>query len=523
MKKCLSALLAACILMTFAACGNNSDPASEDPVSGSSEATAPVETGSSEATDATGTGDSTGTLGSAATGNGTTTSTKKDGTSKTAATTKTQAPADTEYDIKTAPLPTRKLDSDTLSYFSWVDITKNSKGKPDPKSMAALFKKEFDVELEGHMASHSTYWDTLATLKASGKSPDVVQMPDWNYYPICIVQDLVQPLDDYIDFSQPLWADSKETREKLSWNGKTYVSWGPPAINSWLFYNKKMFRDNGVKTPREYYLEDNWTWEVMQDLADQFVHKATNGAVDTWGLAFQNADLMITTGIDLVEPDEKNGYKFNMRDPKLAKMMNMLYEMGSAGTGSLALNGGTEGSIITRFVQGKIAMIGTVPWLANAEGNDMRRAGNLDWVPLPKMDKNSSYYFPATSSPAWGIAVGAKHPQTAACFIEFSKWHGLGDPPTEFLPKAENAARIRYKTTVSKVEDPNAVLTEEEQEWTRQIVEKDYPMITNIWQSWLGTQDLPGYAEVVSGEKTWSAALEEVYPINEALLKAYFK
>jgi hypothetical protein len=44
-----------------------------------------------------------------------------------------------------------------------------------------LFTKEFGVTYKETIGTHENYWDTLATLKASGHSPDIVMLPNWNF------------------------------------------------------------------------------------------------------------------------------------------------------------------------------------------------------------------------------------------------------------------------------------------------------------------------------------------------------
>ena len=419
------------------------------------------------------------------------------------------------FDITTAPMPTRTLSNKALTYYSWVTLDQIYGATP--KSVPALFKKEFGVTFKGSFSSHDTYWDVLTTLKASGNSPDLVMLPNYKFFPLAIVEDLIQPLDGLIDFGNPIWNDTKLIRSKCQWDGKIYIPFMSESINIWMFYNKKMFKDNGVKTPRQYYLENNWTWDVMKTLANQFVHKGSDGKVDTWGVGFQTNDLVATTGIELVETDATNGYKFNLRDPKIAKMMNLLYELGEGGSGALA-----DGNGMNYFKQGKLAMMATNVWAANVDFNTLRLAGNLDWVVMPKMDKSSSYYHESSFDPGWGIVTGAKNPQAAALFLEYLKWITLGSPVSSYLPVPKNAAQIKYKSTQAAAPDPNTQFTQAEVEWTKTMIH--YPMVSNLWQSWLGGQMvIPGYGYILTGAKQWSAALEEVYPVNDAVLKSYFK
>ena len=51
------------------------------------------------------------------------------------------------------------------------------------------------------------------------------------------------------------------------------------------YYNVDMFNDYGVKTPKEYFLEGNWTWDTFKEVMVQMT-KDTNGdgKIDTYGM-----------------------------------------------------------------------------------------------------------------------------------------------------------------------------------------------------------------------------------------------
>ena len=87
--------------------------------------------------------------------------------------------------------------------------------------------------------------------------------------------------------------------------------------------------------------------------------------------------------------------------------------------------------------------------------------------------------------------------------------------PTE----TKNAATIKYN--LKDTTDKNKLLTADELAKTKAMMSKNNKRISIIWQSWLGTQVLPGYGSVTSGSKKWSAALEEEFPATDALLQSY--
>ncbi len=526
LKKTTAIIL--CLMMmsaAFAGCSGNSKETSSmtdsaitsgdtDDVSG--------EDATSEATDESGvesTADGTESGGQSTANNASKSNNNTNTNSKANANTSTSGNnTGTKFDIATAPMPTRNLSNKKIVYYSWAKL-EDEFGKTS-KSLPNLLKKEFGITFESKFGTHDSYWDTLAKLKASGQAPDIVKLPNWNFYPRPITEKLIQPLDDIIDFSNPMWDDTKTIRNNNKWNGKTYVGFISEQLQTWFYYNKKMFKDYGLsnKTPLDYYNNNDWTWARMQELADKFVKKDASGNVTQWGVTFQTCDLLASTGLELVQGDGKGGYKFNIKDAKIAKMMNMFYEMGKGGTGSLYGD-----DAVTGFKNGKVAMIGTNAGLLYDKSgfNEMRRNGTLGWVPLPKMDSSSSYYNQTSFNPGYGIAVGAKNKEGAALFIEFHKWMNLGYSFCPGVPQAKkNAAQTKYNISLEG-DDATVKLSDADIKLCNTFVGKNYKNVTIMWQSWLQEMQVPGYGYVLSGAKKWSAALEEVYPVSNAILESY--
>ena len=174
---------------------------------------------------------------------------------------------DYSYDISSIEMPKRKLKDKTLTYFSW---SKMIEGKTES---ITLMKKEFGIKFEPIIVNKDNYWDTLATMIVAGKSPDLVVTTSWDYYPAPISLGLLQPLDGILDLEDELWEDTYAFNNEIAWNGKHYFVYNTAQIGSWLYYNKNMFKNFGVKkTPKDYFLEDNWTWETLKEVEDHCIY-----------------------------------------------------------------------------------------------------------------------------------------------------------------------------------------------------------------------------------------------------------
>jgi len=59
----------------------------------------------------------------------------------------------------------------------------------------------------------------------------------------------------------------------------------PWTGNTMCYYNKTMFEDYGVKTPKEYFMEGNWTWTTFLKCMEEMTKDVdADGVMDTYGL-----------------------------------------------------------------------------------------------------------------------------------------------------------------------------------------------------------------------------------------------
>ena len=497
------------LLGSLIGCSSDKKPASSN-ASTTSEATMDVssldETASTDSiadvgSDVTSTGSQQGSTTSSKTG----TTPNNPGTTSTVS--KTEKPPE-NYDITTAPLPERNLTNKNITYFYWSDLEK------DPKAWHALMTKQYGVKFTVKKANFANYWSTLAMLIRSGQSPDVVEMPNWDFYPRAITMDVLQPLDDILDLNNGLWNETRDIMNKYKWKGKTYLTFLKEDMYSWFYYNETMMKNYGIKkTPKELFLEDNWTLEELKKIADEFVD-AKSG---TYGLTIQNFNLQAITGVNLVDYDEKAGYKLNMKDQKIATLMNWYHSMGAGGSGALKIE-----DPIGDFASQKTPMIITVANLFSDERIQKIR-DSINWVPMPKMDKNSSYYLEMCEAPNLAIAKGAKNVQGAALALEFRRWLYLGRvQTTDFLAPKTNAAVQKYKLSIASNYD---LLDAEERAWTKELLSKyNYKKADISWASWVNTTGswsaYPGVSEIVREGKSWSSVMNTEYNKLNALLKA---
>ncbi len=67
----------------------------------------------------------------------------------------------------------------------------------------------------------------------------------------------------------------------LKYKGECHGMMFPWSGNSFCYYNRTMFENYGVKSPKEYFMEDNWNWDTFEDCMESVTKdKNGNGKID---------------------------------------------------------------------------------------------------------------------------------------------------------------------------------------------------------------------------------------------------
>lgn len=123
----------------------------------------------------------------------------------------------------------------------------------------------------------------ISTAIDMGSGPDVIFYTD--KFPAITNSDMLATFTD-AEYKKLADIGSPGYLDLLNYRTKTYGFVLPWAGNTMCYYNKTMFQRYDVKTPMEYFLEGEWTWESFQKCMVEMT-KDTNadGKVDTYGLA----------------------------------------------------------------------------------------------------------------------------------------------------------------------------------------------------------------------------------------------
>lgn len=255
-----------------------------------------------------------------------------------------------------------------------------------------LIKAYYDLNIELVSCGDYNDWYTkLAMLSLSGQSPDIA-FPLSESYPYDIAKGNVKALDGYFDWNEAVWDNTRDILNSMSWNGKHYHA----VVNdgqfmSPVYYNPKIFKKNGVKTPRECVEDGTWTWQKMLDMAVELTQDTNgDGKTDLWGCGGMFfTDMYDSSGKPLVTVKGKTVTN-NITDPVFANVAQFIYDLGPNGKYKVSTAFSHDNSDL--FVSGQVAMDAGAHWRVAVTYKDMWKAGTIDVVPFPRMNSSSSYY-----------------------------------------------------------------------------------------------------------------------------------
>lgn len=285
-----------------------------------------------------------------------------------------------------------------------------------------MFKDKYGGEIEWVQTTWDNRYTDLAKMVMADDSPDFFSAMDMDGFPKGAIKAMFEPIDDYIDFDSDLWAPAKATNDAFMFNGGHYVAGIQSYPNFVCVYNKKTMEDNGFDDPAELYWKGEWTYSKFKDMCVKFTD-ADNDlyALDGWW--FESA-LNDICGVPLIGLE--NGQVVNhMDDPQVTKIQDLLYDLqknkvffdrsqnnwSTRGDGSTGLGLGTHETL---FIPVGLWGIEDIP--ANVKNFGDVEAGEIMFVPMPRMDDSDTHYVTARVD-GYFLCKNAKNPEGFAAYM----------------------------------------------------------------------------------------------------------
>ena len=351
----------------------------------------------------------------------------------------------------------QKNEYDAKAKLPKFNIKPNSKGKkvvtvcidwsPDvawmQDSIKAFQKIYPDVTIEWKQATPELKATKLAMWQNSGNSPDVMYIKPEESWPTLMNQNLVQPIDSYVDLDEAFWGSCKETMNSLKLNNKNYFI--PTSITTYgsVIYNPTVFKNAGLKTPEQLLYEGNWTWEKFEEYASKLTKKnSTDETKSVYGIHFRYPQAWHgTVGMDYIGY-ENGKWVSNLNNSKLKTAISKYKDLNDK------YGGKGDDATATRqmLISGKIGMYVTCESGA-IEFPEQFKDGSLVAVCMPRYSKDEPYYNSSVVN-GYVIPKGAKNPEAGLAFATVCR--GLTIGCTDYKPDKKDASYTSHQLKLNE-------------------------------------------------------------------------
>ncbi|REE56445.1 ABC-type glycerol-3-phosphate transport system substrate-binding protein [Paenibacillus taihuensis] len=305
-----------------------------------------------------------------------------------------------------------KLDNPNLTlvyYMSPEQYAQTKKENPDYFDNTMETIPEFEKKYGGKVQVIATDWggmlEKTTAMQNAGTAPDLFLVSDQTFHNT-VTKNIVQPVDDVTtDEDYAFWKVGKSV---FAWKGKTYAIPIKPYFK-YILYNKTMFEDNGLKTPKEYYQEGDWNFDSFAEVGKELTQDTTgSGKIDQWGFStYQDfiPAIMVENGGSFLKVTDQS-VTSGLSDPATQEAMKYLSDWTKQPGGfiNFSLN------VYDAFNSGKLAMA------VGPEYPQPSLSFDVDMVPFPVGPSNkdqSEFVYPQ----GWSVPTGSKNPQGAAAFV----------------------------------------------------------------------------------------------------------
>ena len=399
-------------------------------------------------------------------------------------------------------LPELNITGDTVRYLCWGDKKELSEPTTWAYRINELMKEKYGCSLDYVRTTYEELPSKAAQMVLSGDSPDLIFFKQQDN-PNFILNEIVQPVDDYINFEDPFWKDLKPLMDEYAYNGKHYLPVLDVINNGYIYYYKGMFEDAGLQTPLELYRAGDWTWSKFRELAKELtVDKGNDGTIDVYGCTVSALYYYMSCGEDFVKFADDGTITNNMKSPTIAKAMNLLFDMGSTKDGSR----NQQANDLELFQNGQVAMMWNEAWVTSALGPKFKD-GSVEFAPSPKMDGAEKYFAPGRVSCVW-LAKGAANPGGAIAFSVVQRYSDI-DPAT--------------KSAFRKAEQEQTGFTDEVYALMDEMNSDKFTILPSQMEgvgNWGNDEMFSMFNQLAQWDQPWSTVVETYYPVLQAQIDA---
>ncbi len=346
----------------------------------------------------------------------------------------------------------------TIKWLSWFDQFHNYSEDEVVNTGYFTFTEKYGGEIEWIECDYFERMNDLANLILAGNPPDFTPSGTNSTatYPMSCIKGQYQPVDQWIDYTDPLWADMADAAEYFALGRGHFSIVTDLTYKDVVPYNRRVIEEWGFDDPAELYANDEWTWDVFYEMCMEFSDGDENRyALD--GYAYAGA-LVESTGQQMLQVDENGVFYSNLDSPEIERAQNLIYDLAKNdccyhnGTNMWPRNNATFGSgvkdgLCLFYVIGISFFTDTVEEVSALWGDI--EAGEFMFAPLPRYQDGDGIYYLNAMPKGYMICKGATNPEGVALLASCERFKIL-DPTVVDID--EKQLREVYKWSDEMIE-----------------------------------------------------------------------
>ena len=264
------------------------------------------------------------------------------------------------------------------------------------------FTADTGINVKMLVLSEGDFISKVSSQIAAGSPPDIAASN--STYPQAL--EVVQPLPKYFDISDGFWDPRVSEATKVGSKYYFVNTYNSPFTGGYVvYYNKKVYNNNGLTSPQDYLDKGQWTYENLFKCMQDAVKLGYNNMIESMTLAEQ-------MGVSLINYDQKTGtFTGKSNDPKLVKALQYMTK---------AVDEGLTGGSFSTFANGRsgICMLGTYGLKYNGYFKELAPS-DIGVVPLPTSYDGQKLTYMPLGYRGYGICKGAKNGEAAYYFLRY--------------------------------------------------------------------------------------------------------
>lgn len=411
---------------------------------------------------------------------------------------------------QTEPIAETEPDfSETVEEIYWLsDYDLNPIQGQQRSTALALFEDQYHGKVTWIWCDPELKSETLTSRIQSGEPVDMVSY-DMTDFPVGVLENQYQPLDAYLDLTDPIWNDMQDAIENYAYQGEHYVIPYATENNLLLIYDKNLCQKNSLADPYALYQSGEWTWDTFQEMMQEFVAKNPGYCIS----GNIGRGILQSTGVKIL-----GGYENHLNDPAVTAAENFLQEISDAELYTPEFYSNAQENILFYAME---------DWALD-RSNAMNPDADYMAVPFPKAPDAEQYYLSGTHE-AKMLVKNSEKGNAVAAYIYCER---LAHTDPAYQEAAKQNALTGQTSAAGQVlsyrteEQYNAI--QSYQTDLELITDPGYGMGSILYGNGEYTYETKGVMNrleesILKDQKTWEQILADCQPLLDTALENYDK